>query len=134
MSPTTPATTDQCKSALRALFSTFSTGDKGEPAEIIATYLIACSGYPLRAIEQAVIRFIRGEVDAHDGRFVPTSAELSREISRCFTSMLPPPAPRAVWLPSPQRQEPTEASKVNVRARLEQLKQQIAERQMKEAT
>jgi hypothetical protein len=48
--------------------------------------------------------------------------------------MLPPPAPRAVWLPSPQREEPTEASKVNVRARLEQLKQQIAERQMKEAT
>jgi hypothetical protein len=84
------------------------------------------------AIERAVIRFVRGEVDAHDGRFVPTSAELSREISKCFTAIQPAPKPVA-WIPSPQRQEPDEDSKARVRAHLENLKQRIAQSRMETA-
>jgi len=41
-------------------------------------YLIAIEGCSLDGLELAVRRFIRGEVDEHNGKFAPTTAELAR--------------------------------------------------------
>lgn len=120
MHPHRPATPEQARNAFRALFTTFSAGDRGEPAEVIATYLIAASGYPLAAIEEAVFRFIRGEVSDHDGRFLPTAAELGREIAKSAARMRPVERPRAYI--APPRYEPDDDSKARVRAVMDRLK------------
>lgn len=41
-------------------------------------YLLAIDGCTLAALQAAVRRFIRGEVDDHNGKFAPTTAELAR--------------------------------------------------------
>lgn len=79
-----------------------------------------------------MIRFVRGEVDSHDGRFLPTSAELGREISSHYVAMKAP-IPRVAWTPERPRQEPDEASKDRVREAVRNLKQRIAQSQMERA-
>lgn len=75
-----PATADETKSALRALFTAFPSHDSGNAAWRVAGYQDALFGEPLWAVERAVRRFLRGEVCSHDGRFLPTSAELARVV------------------------------------------------------
>lgn len=41
-------------------------------------YLLAIDGCSLPALTAAVRRFIRGEVEDHNGKFAPTTAELAR--------------------------------------------------------
>lgn len=122
-SPPRAASPDQMRGALRALFMTFSApSDRGEPGEMIATYLIACSGYPLLAIERAVTMFIRGEVAEHDGRFLPTAAELGRTVSKASLAMQPPGPPPRAFPRERKRDEPTPDEVARVKARLAKLK------------
>lgn len=41
-------------------------------------YLLAIEGCSLPALQAAIRRFIRGEVEDHNGKFAPTTAELAR--------------------------------------------------------
>ncbi|MCO5092648.1 hypothetical protein [Bosea sp. (in: a-proteobacteria)] len=70
-----------------------------------ATYLMAVEGYSLPAIQKAVTRLIRGEFDWFGGRFLPTTAELSRACRYCEDLIAPP---KRMALPAPGDVEPTE--------------------------
>lgn len=61
--------------ALRALFSAWP-ADRGEGTGLTEAYIIAIQGYSLKAIDDAVTRIIRGEIDDIDRRFLPSPAQL----------------------------------------------------------
>lgn len=102
----------EAKSALRALFTAFPIAGHEDMNGVVSTYLMALDGYCLAAIQKSVMRFVRGEVEGHDGRFIPTPAQLSRDV-RYRQGLMTPPAPRKA-LPAPGDIEPTEASKIRV--------------------
>jgi hypothetical protein len=112
----TPASLSDATSALRALFEAFPTERGGNGSA--ATYLMAVEGYSLRAIQAAVKRLIRGEAAGHDGRFLPTPAQVSTAVRYC-ENLYAPPAPRQA-LPAPERQEPTEEERMAVADRVRQ--------------
>lgn len=63
---------------LKELFSAFpSMAASIESAQV---YLSVVAEYRVDALKNAVQRFIRGEVAEHNGRFVPSTAELSRVV------------------------------------------------------
>lgn len=65
---------------LSMLFEAFPTsGDKTSETTAKA-YLLAIDGYSLPALREGVRRLIRGEVDDHNGKFIPTTALLSRVV------------------------------------------------------
>jgi len=72
-----PATADELRAALRALFDQFPAPDGNSEGKYLG-YFMALEGEPKWAVERAVRKFIRGEVAEHDGRFLPSSAELAR--------------------------------------------------------
>ena len=67
------------KQALKALFASFPMQDKADPEAAAMAYAFAIDGVKPDAVADAVKRFIRGEVPTHDGRFMPTPAELAKE-------------------------------------------------------
>lgn len=73
------ATEDEIQGALKALFDQFPTAD-GDAGGKYLGYILALEGEPIWAIRHAVRKYLRGEVDGHDGRFLPTSAELARTV------------------------------------------------------
>lgn len=107
------ASPDEASNALRALLNAFPLAAHDDMRQVIGTYLMAIDGYCLAAIEKAVLRFIRGEVAGHDGKFMPTPAELSREVRYRQDLMTPPEPPRQA-LPAPVRPEPTEEERQRV--------------------
>jgi len=72
-----PATADELRAALRALFDQFPAPDGNSEGKYLG-YFMALEGEPKWAVERAARKFIRGEVAEHDGRFLPSSAELAR--------------------------------------------------------
>jgi len=68
------------------------------------TYLLAVEPYPIEHLKVAVGRFIRGEVEGHNRRFCPSTAELCAEIRRLHAlatyartrKALPAPEPELV--------------------------------------
>lgn len=103
MSSTSPASQAEATSALKALFTAFP-AERGNGMGGAATYLMAVEGYSLPAIQKAVTRLIRGEFDWFGGRFLPTTAELSRACKYCEDLIAPVARPA---LPSPGDVEPT---------------------------
>lgn len=65
---------------LERLFSAFPTAARADEMLAAKTYLEAIDGCSLEAIERSVNQFIRGDVPTHDGRFAPSTAELSRNV------------------------------------------------------
>lgn len=98
MSSNSPASPAETTAALRALFTAFPS-DRGDVPGISATYLIACQGYSLKAIEGAVARIIRGEAEDIDRRFLPSPAQLGNLVSY-LEKLYEPVAPRQA-LPAP---------------------------------
>ena len=72
-----PASTDEMRAALAALFDQFPAPDGNSEGKYLG-YFMALEGEPKWAVERAARKFIRGEVAEHDGRFLPSSAELAR--------------------------------------------------------
>lgn len=107
------ASPDEAKSALRAMLNAFPLAAHEDMREVVGTYLLAIDGYCLPAIQKAVLRFIRGEVAEHDGKFMPTPAQLSREV-RYRQELMTPPEPARPALPAPIRPEPTEEDRQRV--------------------
>jgi hypothetical protein len=106
MSSNSPASQAEATNALKALFTAFP-ADRGNGMGGAATYLMAVEGYSLPAIQKAVQRLIRGEFDWVVGRFLPTTAELSRACRYCEDLIAPPkrlalPAPGDVRDDSPE--------------------------------
>jgi hypothetical protein len=112
------ASPDEAKSALRALLNAFPLAAHEDMRQVIATYVMAIDGYCLAAIQKAVLRFIRGEVVEHDGKYMPTPAQLSREVKYRHDLMTPPPS--RLSLPAPKREEPTEEERARVASRVRQ--------------
>ena len=72
-----PATVDELRAVLKALFAQFPVSDGNAEGKYLG-YFMALEGEPKWAVERAARKFIRGEVAEHDGRFLPSSAELAR--------------------------------------------------------
>lgn len=104
MSSNSPASQAEATSALKALFTAFP-AERGNGIGGAATYLMAVDGYSLTAIQKAVTRLIRGEFDWFGGRFLPTTAELSRACRYCEDLIAPP---KRLALPAPGDAVPTE--------------------------
>jgi len=104
MSSHLPASQAEATSALKALFTAFP-AERGNGIGGAATYLMAVDGYSLPAIQKAVTRLIRGEFDWFGGRFLPTTAELSRACRFCEDLIAPV---KRLALPAPGDVEPTE--------------------------
>ena len=65
---------------LSMLFEAFPTsGDKNSETTAKA-YLLAIDGCSLPALREGVRLLIRGEVDDHNGKFIPTTAVLARTV------------------------------------------------------
>lgn len=65
---------------LSMLFEAFPTsGDKTSETTAKA-YLLAIDGCSLPGLREAIRRLIRGEVDDHNGKFIPTTAVLARTV------------------------------------------------------
>lgn len=104
MSSISPASQAEATTALKALFTAFP-AERGNGMGGAATYLMAVEGYSLPAIQKAVFRLIRGEFDWFNGKFLPTTAELSRACRYCEDLIAPP---KRMALPAPGDVEPTE--------------------------
>ena len=97
MSSNSPASQAEATAALKALFTAFP-AERGNGIGGAATYLIAVEGYSEPAIRKAVTRLIRGEFDWFGGKFLPTTAELSRACRYCEDLLAPP---KTLALPAP---------------------------------
>lgn len=65
---------------LSMLFEAFPTsGDKNSETTAKA-YLLAIDGCSLPGLREGVRRLIRGEVNDHNGKFIPTTAVLARTV------------------------------------------------------
>lgn len=67
------------KNLLAPLFSQFGTAD-GDMAGKLMGYLIALEHSTPQALKAAVRSYLSGSVEGHDGKFIPTSAELARVV------------------------------------------------------
>jgi hypothetical protein len=104
-SETSIATADECKSAFWALFTSFPTQLKASPNDVIAGYLIASQGFPRWAVEDAVKDFVSGAVEDHDGKWLPTSAMIGKQIRKVHANKA---LKQAIHhQASEQREEPT---------------------------
>lgn len=83
--------------ALRALFEAWPS-DKGDGVGLTKAYITAIEGRSLRALEGAVLRLIRGEVDDVDPRFLPTPAQLGN-LTAYMDKLYAPP--KTLALPAP---------------------------------
>ena len=104
MSSNSPASQAEATNALKALFTAFP-AERGNGMGGAATYLIAVEGYSEAAIRKAVTRLIRGEFDWFGGRFLPTTAELSRACKYCEELVAPV---QRLALPAPGSETRTE--------------------------
>lgn len=84
--------------ALRALFSAWP-ADRGEGTGLTEAFIIAIQGYSLKAIDGAVKRIIRGEVDDIDRRFLPSPAQLGNVCAHL--EKVYAPVERKLALPTP---------------------------------
>jgi hypothetical protein len=90
---------------LTILFAQFGTAD-GDMEARLTGYLVALEHATPRALRAAVRAYLCGEVEGHDGRFIPTSAELARVV-RAEQAYLDRtrPKPRLVEMPQQISQE-----------------------------
>ena len=72
--------TAEAMGLLSMLFEAFPTsGDKGSETTAKA-YLMAIEGCSIQGLREGVRRLIRGEVDDHNGKFIPPTAILARVV------------------------------------------------------
>lgn len=62
------------------LLAAFPSQQRQEPAQVIATYMIALEGYSNAAIQAGIMKFIRGEWPSHEGVWLPSCAMVSRAV------------------------------------------------------
>lgn len=67
---------------IAALISSFPTQNNLEPEAAMAGYEIAVSDYSDEIVTRAVVGFLRNEVSGHDGRWLPTPAQLAGQCSK----------------------------------------------------
>jgi hypothetical protein len=79
-------------------------------------YLIALEHATPQALRAAVRRYLCGEVESHDGRFIPTSAELARVV-RAEQAHLDKIAPR-LRIVDNGRQPPSPEERARIAAKV----------------
>jgi hypothetical protein len=67
---------------LNPLFAQFATGADNDPDARLLGYLIALERATPQALMAAVRSYLCGEVEDHDGKFIPTSAKLARVVRK----------------------------------------------------
>lgn len=107
-----PASLAQASAALKPLFSGFPIQVSAKPEEVAGTYLRSVEGYSQAAIEKAVDRLIRGEVEGVSPAFMPSPAQVSQACRYC-EDLLAPPTPRRA-LPPPEEERETEEHRQRV--------------------
>jgi hypothetical protein len=92
----------------------------GDASAKLMGYFIALERATPQALKAAVRAYLSGEVDGHDGRFVPTSAELARVVRR-EQEHLDRIAPRP-QITHAARPEPSPEKRAAMRSKVEFLK------------
>lgn len=103
------------KNLLAPLFSQFGTAD-GDMAGKLMGYLIALEHSTPQALKAAVRSYLSGSVEGHDGKFIPTSAELARVV-RAEQAHLDKLAPR-LRIVDAGRPEPSPEARARMAAKL----------------
>jgi hypothetical protein len=62
------------------LFHAFPTGADLTSETTLKAYVTAIDGCSLAGLTEAVRRFVRGEVEDHNGKFAPSTAQLARVV------------------------------------------------------
>jgi hypothetical protein len=75
-----PGTAEEHKRALRILFEAFPEVKKDDLRMKVGTYLSVVNEEPAWAVMQAVRLLVQGKVPSHNGRWLPTSAELGKVV------------------------------------------------------
>lgn len=73
------ATKAEVTRCLGRLFAAFHTADAGDMVDLrMAVYFEALQGLPASSIDTAVHEFLTGQIPEHDGRFLPTCAQIAK--------------------------------------------------------
>lgn len=73
-------TASEVSKLLERLFSAFPTAARANEVLSAKTYISSLEGFSVEAIKRSVDQFVTGRVETHDGRFAPSTAELSRNV------------------------------------------------------
>ncbi|KUL93462.1 hypothetical protein DK26_23370 [Bosea sp. WAO] len=77
---TRPPEPEEFHADMLLLLSAFPSQQRQEPAQVIATYMVALEGHSAAAIHAGIMRFIHGEWPAHDAVWLPSCAMVSRAV------------------------------------------------------
>lgn len=67
------------------LFAAFPASSRADDLLAVKTYLTVLEPFSTEAVRRSVQQFITGKVPTHDGRFVPSAAELARNVDQWHT-------------------------------------------------
>jgi len=71
---------EELRADLTMLFTAFPTQERQNPDQVIATYMIALEEFSAAEIHAGIMKFIKGQWPAHDGKFVPSCAMVARAV------------------------------------------------------
>lgn len=92
--PLTPASSAEIVEALKVLFNSLPFQRGTDPATVILAYVEALRGVALDGVEAGIRKFLRGECEDVNPRYVPTPPELARIIRTTVVPTRVPPARR----------------------------------------
>lgn len=75
-----PPEPEEFHADMTMLLSAFPSQQRQEPAQVIATYMIALEGYSAAAIHAGILKFIRGEWPGHDAVWLPSPGMVGRAV------------------------------------------------------
>src|SRR5690606_24604726 len=109
--PSTPASSAEIGEALKVLFNALPFQRGTDPATVIMAYVEALRGVALDAIKAGISKFLRGECENVNHRFVPTPPELARIVR---TAVIPARVPAARWI-EPIRRDVGERARMRLK-------------------
>lgn len=71
---------DELRADLTMLFTAFTTQERQNPDQVIATYMLAIEEFSAAEIHAGIMKFIKGTWPEHKGEFVPSCAMVARAV------------------------------------------------------
>ncbi|WP_285295444.1 hypothetical protein [Aureimonas altamirensis] len=77
-----PCDLDEAMSVLKPMFQALPLADRSDIAGFVAAYKLVVYEYPIWAVKEAVVAFLRGRVKGYTSSFCPNVADFGRELDR----------------------------------------------------
>ena len=77
-----PCDLDEAMLALKPMFRALPMADRSDLEGFINAFRLVVCDYPIWAVKEAVVAFMRGQVAEHKASFCPNVAEFGRELDR----------------------------------------------------